>query len=80
MGEGMPTVYWKDYVKTPLKITADLYSLKYSNTSEVVDLLDEQAAADLNAHTSTAMVVNIYDVKQKDRNHSRLKEVNNTFV
>lgn len=84
MGEGMPTRYWKKYVKDPedeggLGIDIDFYSLKHLNTSEVVDALDEQAAAELNAHTSTAMVVNIYDVKQKDRQHERLKKVNNTF-
>lgn len=80
IGQDMPTKYWKDYVKIDLEITADFYSLKHLNTSEVVDALDEKAAASLNAHSSTAMVVNIYDVKQKDRQHNRLKDVGNSFV
>lgn len=80
MGQDMPTRYWKRYVKEPLSITADFYSLKHLHTSEIVDALDEKAAAHMNAHTSTAMVVNIYDVKQKDRQHNRLKDVSNGFV
>lgn len=80
MGGEMPTRYWKRYVKEELSIDIDFYSLKHLNTSEVVDALDEKAAAELNAHTSTAMVVNIYDVKQKDRQHNRLKDVGNSFA
>lgn len=79
MGEDMPTKYWKLFVKKDLNIEKDFYSLKHLNTSEVVDQLDEQAAAALNGHTSTAMVVKIYDVRQKDRQHNRLKEVDNLF-
>ncbi|MEJ7740594.1 MAG: hypothetical protein WKF97_24520 [Chitinophagaceae bacterium] len=37
--------------------------LKHLNTTEVVDALSEEEAAKLNAHTSTAMVIEIYDVK-----------------
>jgi hypothetical protein len=80
MAEDMPTKYWRLHVKEALKIPIDFYSLKHLNTAEVVDALDEAAAAKLNAHTSTAMVVSIYDVKQKDRQHNRLKDVGNNFV
>lgn len=80
MGQEMPTNYWKEYVKQNLGIDVDFYSLKHLNTTEVVDALDEEAAAELNAHTSTAMVVAIYDVKQKQREHKRLKDLGNTFV
>jgi integrase len=76
----VPSRYWKKYVKKGLGIEADFYSLKHLNTSEVVDMLDEQAAATLNGHTSTAMVVNIYDVKQKQRQHDRLKKITNKFA
>jgi integrase len=71
---------WHLWVKKPLKITADFYSLKHSNTTEIVDALDEQAAARMNSHTSTAMVVKIYDVGQKRRNEDRLKRVKNKFA
>lgn len=80
MAEDMPTKYWRLHVKETLKIPIDFYSLKHLNTAEVVDALDEAAAAKLNAHTTTAMVVNIYDIRQKDRQHDRLKEVANEFV
>jgi integrase len=63
-----------------VKITADFYALKHLNTTEVVDRLDEKAAAELNQHTSTAMVVKIYDKKQKDRQHEKIKKVNNPFA
>lgn len=80
IGESMTSRYWQYYVKQDLGIDVDFYALKHLNTSEVVDALDERAAADLNAHTSTAMVVSIYDVKQKSRQHNRLKDVGNSFV
>ena len=80
MGESMTSRYWQYHVKQDLGIDIDFYALKHLNTSEVVDALDERAAADLNGHTSTAMVVSIYDVKQKDRQHTRLKDVGNQFV
>lgn len=82
MGVDMPTRYWQRYVKDPktgLGINVDFYSLKHLHTSEIVDLLDEEAAADMNKHTDTAMVVNIYDVKQKSRQHERLKRAGNEF-
>jgi integrase len=75
-----PTKHWKKYIKTGLGIDIDFYALKHLHTTEIVDALDEQAAAELNKHTSTAMVVSIYDVKQKDRQHEKLKKVNNPFV
>lgn len=77
------TKRWYKYVKnkkTGLGFTADFYSLKHLNTSETVDALDEQAAALQNAHTTSAMVISIYDVKQKERKHNRLKQVANSFA
>ena len=70
---------WQKLVKKELGIPVDFYSLKHLNTSEVVDALDEKAAADLNSHTSTAMVIGIYDVKQAKRKHDKLKGVANKF-
>jgi integrase len=62
-----------------LGISEDFYSLKHLNTTQVVDLLSEKDGAAMNAHTSTAMVVNIYDTAQERRQHERLKNVNNAF-
>jgi integrase len=71
---------WKKQVKDVLGIAADFYSLKHSNSTETAALAGDQAAAAQNAHTSTAMVVKIYDVGRADREHERLKKVNNAFV
>lgn len=85
MGVDMPSRYWERYVKAPsadggLGIQKDLYSLKHANSTEIVTMLDEQAAAAMNAHTSTAMVRSIYDVKQAERQHERLKGLRNKFA
>lgn len=61
-------------------ITADFYALKHLNTTEIVDHLNEEAAAQINGHTSSAMVVKIYDQKQQDRRAEKLKRVNNPFA
>jgi integrase len=71
---------WRRWVKDKLGIEADFYSLKHSNTTEIVDLLDAENAAKLNSHTSEAMVRQIYDVRSLTRRDDRLKKVNNTFV
>lgn len=68
------------------QITADFYSLKHLNTTETMDLLEnsieapENVAAAQNGHTSTAMVVKIYDVKNSERKHKKLKQINNPFA
>lgn len=85
IGEGMPTQYWKKYVKSPVKdggldIQVDFYSLKHLNTTELVDQFDEEAAAAQDGHTSTAMVKSIYDVKHLSRQHDRLKKADNAFI
>lgn len=71
---------WKKLVKDELGIDADFYSLKHSNSTETAQLAGDEAAAAQNAHTTTAMVVKIYDVGRDAREHDRLKKVNNPFV
>lgn len=68
---------WRVHVKKDLRISADFYSLKHLNTTQTVDLRGDKAAAAQNSHTSTAMVVNIYDVGRGAREHEELKTVNN---
>lgn len=73
---------WSEHVKKKLKhlnITADFYSLKHSNTTEIAEMLSDADAARLNSHQGTAMVINVYDVDRADRQHERLKRVNNSF-
>ncbi len=73
------TKRWYKYVKKPLGITADFYSLKHVNSSEMVDILSEHDAAKLMGHTTTGMVRKIYDTKREDRQHTRIKDVGNKF-
>jgi len=70
---------WKKIMKA-YRLDATFYSLKHSNSTEVVSILDNEDAAKLNAHTSTAMVVNIYDVGREERQMQRLKKVDNKFA
>lgn len=74
------TKNWWKWVKKPLGITADFYSLKHLHTSEIVDAAGDAAAAGHNAHTSTAMVVGIYDTKRKEREHEKVKGIRNGFA
>lgn len=71
---------WRQQVKKVLGITADFYSLKHSNSTETAAIAGDKAAASQNAHTSTAMVVKIYDVERVSREHELLKKVDNAFV
>lgn len=67
--------WWKRHVKKPLGIAADFYALKHLASTEVTDALGEQAAARLNSHTTTEMVAQVYDVRQKIRRDDKLKKV-----
>jgi integrase len=71
---------WKTWIKKPLGISADFYSLKHLNTGDTVTIAGDKAAADHNAHKSTAMVIGIYDPHRAQRNHEQLKKVNNPFA
>jgi integrase len=71
---------WQRKVKVPLGIDADFYSLKHSNSTETAAIAGEQAAAEQNGHPTTAMVRSIYDTKREEREHARLKKVNNPFA
>lgn len=67
---------WEVHVKGDLGITCDFYSFKHARTTETMDAYNNaEAAAAQNSHTSTAMVVNIYDVRATARNHEQLKNV-----
>jgi integrase len=77
---------WRLHVKKKLGIKADFYSLKHLNTTETMDHLNYMAAgraedemARFNGHTSSAMVVKIYDVKNKARKDELIKKVSNSF-
>lgn len=71
---------WEMHVKAELGITADFYSYKHKNSTATSNKYGEIVAAAQNSHTTTAMVVNIYDLKNKERNHEELKKVDVAFV
>lgn len=69
--------------KQGLKFNIDLYTLKHLNTTEVMDELDKfynpaKDVAKMNAHNE-AMVISIYDTKNKGRKDEKIKSVNNKF-
>lgn len=67
---------WKKLVKDNLGINVDFYALKHLYTTKLVNIESEQAAARMNGHTSTAMVVKIYDVGRDGREMEKLRNVN----
>lgn len=74
------TIRWKRHVKDRLGITADFYSLKHLNTTEVTEIAGETAAAKLNSHITTKMVKEVYDVNNKSRRNTLLKSIKNVFA
>jgi hypothetical protein len=66
--------------KSVLEINVDLYALKYLNTTEIMEILDDtKEAMKLTAHTTEAMIVKIYDTKNKQRKDDKIKKVGSTF-
>lgn len=70
---------WETHVKDDLGITADFYSFKHGNTTEMVDMLGEATAAALNSHSGTGMVRKIYDTKRISREHLKIRGADNQF-
>lgn len=81
---------WKLHIKKKLGITSRMYDLKHLHTTEVINELEKlQAefkmdpvalAAEHNSHTSSAMVVKIYDVDSSKREHRKVKGLKNVFA
>jgi integrase len=65
--------------KNLVKITADFYSLKHSNSDETAALLDINDAAAHNSHSSPVITMKHYAQGEKDRQMERIKKVGNTF-
>jgi site-specific recombinase XerD len=73
------TIRWRSHVKKKLEITADIYSLKHSNLDETAAILDARSASKMAKHTNTAITMNHYLIGEKQREHERLKKVDNEF-
>jgi integrase len=78
---------WRRHIKNALDVESRFYDLKHLHTTEVIDLITEEIekeavreAANHNSHTSEAMVIKIYDVKQVQRKHNKVKKAANSFV
>jgi len=70
---------WRRHVKIPLGIIADFYSLKHSNLDEVADMMDLKAASVMAGH-KTPVITLLYTQGEEERNHQRLKKINNSFA
>jgi len=81
---------WARHIKKKLGINSRMYDLKHLHTTEVINELEKlqtelkvdpaAIAAEHNSHTSTAMVVQIYDVDAAKREHRKVKGLKNTFA
>lgn len=71
---------WKLHVKKDLKVLADFYALKHLNTDETAALLSINDAAAHNSHMNTAITLKHYAVGEKERQHERLKKLENKFA
>lgn len=70
---------WRKYVKIGLKLDVELYTLKHMNSTYIAEKLGDEAAAKMNSHTTTGMVINVYDLNRMNRMHQFLKDVDNSF-
>ena len=75
---------WRKYVKIELGINIGLYSLRYTNATELSDQLDKlynpsEDVKNLTGHKTTAMLVKIYDTKNKSRKDNKIKTIGGTF-
>lgn len=70
---------WRTHVKEKLGITADFYSLKHSNLDETAEILSAVDAQKMAAHSSLVVTMDHYLLGEKEREHKRLKEVNNSL-
>jgi integrase len=55
------------------RITADFYSLHHTATTQMVDMFDQETAAEAKSHTTTKMVAKVYDIKSKSRYDEKIK-------
>lgn len=75
--EEQVTRRWRRLVKDKLGVTADLYSLKHLNTDETAGLLDIEAAAAHNSHTTSTITTKYYAYGEEERMRTRIRAVNN---
>lgn len=70
---------WKE-VKNYFGITADLYSLKHSNSTEMKKKYGSEIPAKLNNHKTTHMLDTVYDVDREINMHETILHADNTFA
>ncbi|MFT3680717.1 MAG: tyrosine-type recombinase/integrase [Ferruginibacter sp.] len=77
---GNITRRWREHVKHQLGIKADFTSLRNLSIDEAAEALDIMAAAKMAGHTTPVVTLNHYTKGEEERQHDRLKKINNTFV
>lgn len=75
---------WRKYVKIELGISVELYTLRHMNATEISSRLDKlynpsEDVKELTGHKTTAMLVKIYDTKNKERKDNKIKTIGGTF-
>jgi integrase len=73
------TAQWEKHVKKSLGIKKDFYSLKHLNTDETAAMAGIVDAAAQDGHTTPVITLKHYAVGEKQRQHERLKKINNPF-
>lgn len=81
---------WNRHVKAEgkLNISADLYSLKHLNLTEMMDELSitsslenaKKETIELSSHSDNKMLDNVYDIKSSARKSDRIRKVSNKFA
>jgi integrase len=88
--KGIHLKRWEEVAGKDMKIDSDFYKLKHLHTTEVLDIMEREEQgnqrtalndiAEWNSHTSDAMVVKIYDTKQEQRRHKKVKGIVNPLA
>lgn len=74
------TKRWRVHVKEKLGITADFYSLKHSNLTEISERSTTRTAAKAAGHTSDKMIKQHYDVGSAEREMNAVRNMTNTLA
>lgn len=74
------TKRWYRHIKKKLKIKGDFYSLKHSNLDETAAMLSLEDASAMASHTSVNVTREFYAVGEQERQHERLKKLDNKFA
>ena len=79
IGQDVLNKRWRKHVKEKFNTDVEMYTLKHMNSTYIAEKLGDEAAAKMNSHTTTGMVINVYDINRMSRMHQFLKDLDNNF-